>query len=54
MTPYEQDTKLIKKLTDVVLDFMPNIGVCDLQNYGRLNEALIESERRVGRRGKKT
>ena len=27
----------------VVEDFMPNIGKCALQDYGRLNEFLIEA-----------
>jgi hypothetical protein len=37
--------RLCRKLTEVVEDFMPNIGKCALQDYGRLNDALIESRR---------
>lgn len=29
---------------EVVEDFLPNIGKCVLQDYGRLNEFLIESK----------
>ena len=43
------DTKLIQLLTEVVEDFLPNIGVCALQDYGRLNEALIASSNRLGK-----
>ena len=42
-----------RKLTEVVEDFMPNIGKCVLQDYGRLNEALIESNRLLGRTRRK-
>jgi hypothetical protein len=35
--------KLVAKGVAVVEDFMPNIGNCALQDYGRLNEFLIES-----------
>lgn len=41
------DTKLIRKLVEVIEDFMPNIGQCALQDYGRLNEALMESDARL-------
>jgi hypothetical protein len=34
----------------VVEDFMPNIGSCALQDYGRLNNFLIESAK-VARAG---
>ena len=39
MTEYE----LIKLLSEVIDDFLPNIGTCVLQDYGKLNTALIES-----------
>lgn len=41
------DTELIQMLLDVVEDFMPNIGQCALQDYGRLNTALIEANKRL-------
>ena len=44
-----EDTKLIQMLTDVVEDFLPNIGTCALQDYGRLNEAMIASSKRLGK-----
>ena len=37
--------ELIQMLVDVINDFLPNIGNCALQDYGRLNTALIESEK---------
>lgn len=43
----KEDSKLIKKLTEVVEDFLPNIGKCALQDYGRLNDAMIESKKRL-------
>lgn len=39
----EETKALVRKLTAVVEDFLPNIGRCALQDYGRLNEALCES-----------
>lgn len=35
--------RLVVKGFEVVEDFMPNIGACALQNYGRLNEFLLEA-----------
>jgi hypothetical protein len=35
--------KLISDLVAVIDDFLPNIGKCVLQDYGRLNTALIEA-----------
>lgn len=35
--------RLVKMGEAVVEDFMPNIGKCALQDYGRLNEFLIEA-----------
>lgn len=43
-----EDTKLIQMLRDVIEDFLPNIGSCVLQDYGRLNIAMIESSKRLG------
>ena len=37
--------KLVKLGEAVVEDFMPNIGNCVLQDYGRLNEFLMEADR---------
>ena len=34
-------------LVEVIEDFMPNIGQCALQDYGRLNTALIEADKRL-------
>jgi hypothetical protein len=34
-------------LTEVVEDFLPNIGNCALQDYGRLNTAMIASKKRL-------
>lgn len=34
---------LVKQGEAVVNDFMPNIGRCALQDYGRLNDFLIEA-----------
>lgn len=35
--------KLVKMGEAVVEDFMPNIGQCALQDYGRLNTFLVEA-----------
>lgn len=32
----------------VVLDFLPNIGRCALQDYAKLNESLVQAERFFG------
>lgn len=42
-----KDIELIKLLVEVIEDFMPNIGKCALQDYGRLNTALIEADIRL-------
>jgi hypothetical protein len=34
----------------VIEDFMPNVGVCALQDMGRLNEVLMYGERHPGMR----
>ena len=36
--------RLVKMGEAVVEDFMPNIGACVLQDYGRLNDFLNEAE----------
>ena len=41
------DKELIQMLVDVIQDFLPNIGNCALQDYGRLNTALIEADKRL-------
>lgn len=42
---------LVVKGLEVVEDFMPNIGSCALQDYGRLNEFMIAATReRLGNR----
>jgi hypothetical protein len=42
---YERDElrKLVRKGLDVVLDFMPNLPNCAIQDYARLNEFMIEA-----------
>lgn len=35
---------IVKMGTEVVEDFLPNVGKCALQDYARLNEFLIESK----------
>lgn len=47
VTQFDRDTALIAKMVKVIEDFMPNIGNCALQDYGRLNEALMESSQRL-------
>jgi len=37
--------ELVKMGEQVVEDFMPNIGRCALQDYGRLNTFLIEARK---------
>jgi hypothetical protein len=36
---------LLKLAVDVIDDFLPNIGHCVLQDYGRLNTVLIEARK---------
>lgn len=47
MTTKETELNRLRALVlmgeKVVEDFMPNIGKCALQDYGRLNEFLIEA-----------
>ena len=40
----ERLKEMVAKGKRVVEDFLPNIGNCALQNYGELNEFMIESE----------
>lgn len=41
----EKDLReLLQMGVEVVEDFMPNIGNCVLQDYGRVNEFLIKSK----------
>jgi hypothetical protein len=39
---------LAKQGYEVVKDFMPNVGVCALQDYGRLNEFMIKATENFG------
>jgi len=41
----DQLKRLIKIGKEVVEDFLPNIGNCALQDYGRLNDFMIEAEK---------
>lgn len=41
-------TNMVAKGKRVVDDFLPNIANCALQNYGELNEFMIESEQLAG------
>ncbi len=40
--------KLLKMGLEVVEDFLPNVGNCALQDYGRLNEFMIQATKEVG------
>jgi hypothetical protein len=44
----EEMRELAKQGYEVVKDFMPNIGVCALQDYGRLNEFMIAATEKFG------
>ena len=44
----EELRALLKVGVEVVEDFMPNIGRCALQDYGRLNDFLNDSAKEVG------
>jgi hypothetical protein len=44
----ERLTALVKMGEEVVMDFMPNIGKCALQDYGRLNEFLMAAAKATG------
>lgn len=39
------DLLLIQQMRAVICDFLPNVGVCALQNYGLLNSVLVDSRR---------
>lgn len=46
LTPASREVELVDLLAKAVLvieDFLPNIGHCVLQDYGRLNVVLIDS-----------
>lgn len=40
----EKLTQLVKDGKAVVEDFLPNVGTCVLQDYGRLNQFMIDAE----------
>ncbi len=44
-----EDEKLIKMLVETIYDFLPNIGQCVLQDYGRLNTGLVLARVRLGK-----
>lgn len=39
----------LARAIEVIEDFMPNIGQCVLQDYGRLNDVLCESSQLLKR-----
>ena len=41
----EELEKLVLMGLEVVADFLPNIGSCALQDYGRLNQFLIAADK---------
>lgn len=44
----EKMIELAKQGYEVVKDFLPNIGQCALQDYGRLNEFMIAATEEFG------
>lgn len=42
---------LIQQMRAVICDFLPNVGVCVLQNYGLLNSVLLDSRRVLSEAG---
>lgn len=42
----------VKDLVDTILDFMPNVGKCALQDYGRLNRVLLAHPQPKGKKKK--
>ena len=40
--------EIAKQGYEVVKDFLPNIGVCALQDYGRLNEFMMAAREEFG------
>jgi len=41
--------ELLKTALEVVMDFLPNIRTCVLQDYGRLNDLLVAASKLEGR-----
>lgn len=41
----EEMRELAKQGYEVVKDFLPNVGQCALQDYGRLNEFMMAAAR---------
>lgn len=41
---YEDLKKILAMGVEVVEDFLPNVAQCALQDYGRLNQFMIDSE----------
>lgn len=49
MTDKEKELRALLQMgVEVVEDFMPNIGHCVLQDYGRVNEFLLQSKEELG------
>ncbi len=44
----EEMRELAKQGYEVVKDFLPNIGQCALQDYGRLNEFMMAAAEKFG------
>ena len=44
----EKMIELAKQGYEVVKDFLPNVGQCALQDYGRLNEFMIKATESFG------
>jgi len=49
MTEDKDLLELLRISLEVVMDFLPNIKTCVLQDYGRLNDLLIAAEKMKGR-----
>lgn len=45
------DLLLIQQMRAVICDFLPNVGVCVLQDYALLNNVLIDSRRVLSEAG---
>jgi len=46
---YVDDTRQLAKMGyEVVKDFLPNVGQCALQDYGRLNEFMMQATEEFG------
>lgn len=44
----EKMIELAKQGYEVVKDFLPNVGQCALQDYGRLNDFMIKATEEFG------